>query len=58
MLEGIEKSIFRGPVVLSPKPAWFYDNAMMRVIGSKLSDFEASPSALKLPGLALASLRG
>jgi len=58
MLEGIEKSVFRGPIVMSPKPAWFYDNSMMRVIGSKLSDFEASPSPLKLPGLALASLRG
>jgi aldehyde dehydrogenase (NAD(P)+) len=58
MLEGIEKSVFRGPCVMSPKPAWFYDNAMMRIIGSKLSDFESAPSALKLPGLAIASLRG
>jgi aldehyde dehydrogenase (NAD(P)+) len=58
MLEGIEKSVFRGPIVMSPKPAWFYDNAMMSVIGTKLADFEASPSALKLPGLAIASFRG
>jgi acyl-CoA reductase-like NAD-dependent aldehyde dehydrogenase len=58
MLEGIEKSVFRGPLVMSPKPAWFYDNAMMRVLGSKLSEFETSPSTLKLPGLAIASLRG
>jgi acyl-CoA reductase-like NAD-dependent aldehyde dehydrogenase len=58
MLEGIEKSVFRGPLVMSPKPAWFYDNAMMNIIGAKLSDFEAAPSALKIPGLALASLRG
>jgi aldehyde dehydrogenase (NAD(P)+) len=58
MLEGIEKSVFRGPCVLSPKPAWFYDNSMMHVIGAKLSEFEAAPSALKLPSLALAALRG
>ncbi|HMJ50853.1 MAG TPA: aldehyde dehydrogenase family protein [Polyangiaceae bacterium] len=58
MLDGIEKSVFRGPCVLSPKPAWFYDNAMMQVIGAKLSEFEAAPSALKLPSLVLASLRG
>jgi len=58
MLEGIDKSVFRGPIVMSPKPAWFYDNTMMRVIGSKLVDFEAAPSALKLPGLAIAALRG
>jgi aldehyde dehydrogenase (NAD(P)+) len=58
MLEGIEKSVFRGPVTMSPKPGWFYDNAMMRGLGTKLLDFEVSPSALKLPGLAIASLRG
>jgi hypothetical protein len=58
MLEGIEKSIFRGPITMSPKPAWFYDNAMMRVLGSKMVDFESAPSALKLPGLAIAALRG
>jgi aldehyde dehydrogenase (NAD(P)+) len=58
MLDGIEKSVFRGPCVLSPKPAWFYDNSMMQVIAAKLSEFEAAPSALKLPSLALASLRG
>jgi acyl-CoA reductase-like NAD-dependent aldehyde dehydrogenase len=58
MLDGIDKSVFRGPCVLSPKPAWFYDNQMMPVIGAKLSEFEAAPSALRLPGLAIASLRG
>jgi hypothetical protein len=31
---------------------------MMHVIGAKLSEFEAVPRALKLPGLALAALRG
>ena len=45
MLEGIEKSVFRGPIVVSPKPAWFYDNAMMRVLGTKMTEFEAAPSA-------------
>jgi acyl-CoA reductase-like NAD-dependent aldehyde dehydrogenase len=58
MLEGIEKAVLRGPCVLSPKPAWFYDNSMMQIIGSKLSEFEAAPSALKLPSLAIAALRG
>jgi hypothetical protein len=58
MLDGIDKSVFHGPCLVSPKPAWFYDNAMMAVIGAKLSEFEAAPSALKLPSLALASLRG
>jgi aldehyde dehydrogenase (NAD(P)+) len=58
MLEGVEKSVLRGPLVMSPKPAWFYDNTMVHVIGERLADFEAFPNALKLPGLALAALRG
>jgi aldehyde dehydrogenase (NAD(P)+) len=58
MLERIEKSVFRAPFTMSPKPAWFYDNKMMNVLGAKLADFEASQSALKIPGLAVAALRG
>jgi len=58
MLEGIEKSVFRGPITMSPKPAWFYDNKMMHVLGRKLVALEASPSALKIPGLAVTALRG
>ena len=46
MLEGIEKSVLRGPIDVSPKPAWFYDNTMMHVLGRpRSSDFEAAPSA-------------
>jgi aldehyde dehydrogenase (NAD(P)+) len=58
MLERIEKSVFRAPFTMSPKPAWFYDNKMMNVLGAKLADFEQSQSALKIPGLALAAMRG
>jgi hypothetical protein len=58
MLEGIEKSVFRAPLVISPKPPWFYDNKMMNVLGRRLASFEAAPSMLKLPGIMAASLRG
>jgi hypothetical protein len=58
MLEGFEKSVFRAPFTMSPKPAWFYDNKMMNVLGKKLVAFEASQSALKIPGLAVTALRG
>ena len=58
MLEGIDKAILRGPLVMSPKPAWFFDNKMMRVLGEKMVDFQAAPSAFKLPGLAITALRG
>jgi hypothetical protein len=58
MLRGVQKSIIRGPLVVSPKPAWFQDNAMSHVVGRKLVAFEASPSWGKVPGVAFAAMRG
>jgi hypothetical protein len=58
MLEGIEKCVLRGPLVVSPKPPWFYDNKAAHVVGEKLAEFEISPSPFKVPGVALAALRG
>lgn len=58
MLEGIEKTVVRGPLVARPKPVWFYDNRQAHRIGRKLVSFEASPGWPKLPGLAISALRG
>ncbi len=58
MIEGIEKSVLRGPLKMGMKPAWFYDNKKTNVIGEKLTHFEAAPSWLKAPGLAVAGLTG
>jgi hypothetical protein len=58
MLGGIEKSIVRGPTVLAPKPAWYYDNRQCNVIGRRLAAFETRPGALRAPPLIWAALRG
>jgi aldehyde dehydrogenase (NAD(P)+) len=58
MLEGIEKSVVRGPLKASMKPAWFYDNKKTHVIGERMLHFEAAPSWLKVPGLAIAAATG
>src|SRR5205807_1723004 len=58
LLGGIEKSIVRGPTVLAPKPAWYYDNRQCDVIGRRLAAFESRPRVLSLPPLVLAALRG
>jgi hypothetical protein len=58
MLDGIEKSVLRGPIVMSPKPPWFYDSSTSHVVGEKMADFEAAPSPLKIPAIALAAMRG
>jgi aldehyde dehydrogenase (NAD(P)+) len=58
MLEGIDKTILRGPIVSRPKPAWFYDNPQTGRIGERLAAFEAGPGWLKLPAIAIAALKG
>ncbi|MBI3272361.1 MAG: aldehyde dehydrogenase family protein [Planctomycetes bacterium] len=58
MVDGIEKSVVRGPITVFPKPAWFVDNRQTHRLGERLLAFEASPSWLKIPALALTSLRG
>jgi hypothetical protein len=58
MLEGIDKSVIRGGIKVAPKPAWFYDNKKVNVLGPKLLKFEADPGWLKVPGLAMTALGG
>jgi aldehyde dehydrogenase (NAD(P)+) len=56
MLEGIDKSIVRGPLVVRPTPMWVYDNTKAAAVGPKLAELEAAPSWLKVPGLLVAAL--
>jgi acyl-CoA reductase-like NAD-dependent aldehyde dehydrogenase len=58
MLEGIDKAVIRGPIKVSPKPAWFFDNRKTHEIARKLVGFEANPGWLKVPGIALTALGG
>lgn len=58
LLEGVEKSVLRGPLTVFPKPAWFADNNKTAAIGARLLALEHSPRWLKLPGMALTALQG
>jgi acyl-CoA reductase-like NAD-dependent aldehyde dehydrogenase len=58
LLEGIEKTVVRGPLTMFPKPAWFFDNRKVDVIGRKLFELERAPGWLKVPGVAIAALGG
>lgn len=51
MLAGIDKTVVRGPLVVRPYPAWFFDNPRRAAIAPALADLEASPSWLKVPKL-------
>lgn len=51
MLDGVEKSVIRGPLVVTPYPLWFFDNPKADAAAPLVFHMEASPSWLKLPGL-------
>lgn len=58
LLEGLEKTVLRGPLVARPTPAWFYDHKTVAELARKMADFELSPSVWKVPSLALTALKG
>lgn len=58
MLEDIEKCVVRAPLKPMPKQVYFATHKTVHQLGQKLVSFEASPSWLKVPGLAVAALRG
>jgi hypothetical protein len=58
MLERIEKCVLRGPLIVSPKPPWFFDHRATASLAKKLCDFELAPSLFKLPSIAFTALRG
>ena len=56
MLDGVDKSVIRGPLVVRPYPLWFYDNPKQDAVAPKVADLEAAPSWLKLPRLVASAL--
>ena len=58
MLEDIEKCVIHAPLRPMPKQVYFATHKTVHQLGQRLVAFEASPSWLKVPGLAVAALRG
>jgi acyl-CoA reductase-like NAD-dependent aldehyde dehydrogenase len=58
MLEDIEKCVIRAPLKPMPKQVYFAGHKTVHKLGQRLVAFEASPSWLKVPGLAIAALGG
>lgn len=56
MLEGIEKSVVRGPLVVRPTPPWFYNFDKADKLGPKMVALDAAPSLWKLPGVIATAL--
>jgi aldehyde dehydrogenase family protein len=51
------KSVLWGPFTSSPTPAWFVTHRRSHIVGRRMAAFEASPSWLRLPGIAVAAAR-
>ena len=58
MLDGFDKAVIRGPLIVKPKPAWFFGHKTCDQLGRKLAILEAKGGWLRLPGLIATALRG
>ena len=58
VFDKVEKTVVRGPFRVAPKPPWFVTNSQTANIARRLFAFEAKPSWLKVPAIAIASARG
>ena len=58
MLEDIEKCVVRAPLKPVPKPIYFPSHKTLNKLAERVENFEASPSWLKVPALALAAMGG
>ncbi|MDE3044085.1 MAG: aldehyde dehydrogenase family protein [Acidobacteriota bacterium] len=56
LFSSVEKSVVRGPFVVSPAPSWFATNRHAHATLRKLLDFEAAPSWRKVPALLRAAM--
>jgi aldehyde dehydrogenase (NAD(P)+) len=57
-LEGIEKVVVRGPLTMFPKPPWFVTHKNAHEVARRMVALEADPSIFKVPGVAIAAIKG
>ena len=58
LLDGIDKSVFRAPLVPMLKPAWHFDNRTTQITARRLTALEQSPSWVRFAGVAASAIRG
>ena len=56
MLEGIDKSVIRGPLVVRPRPLWFTGNPRAAKVARRMIAQELAPSWRGLAGVVGAAL--
>jgi len=58
LLEGVHKTVVRGPLVVTPRPPWFVTHRNAHRVARRLVNFEARPAWRRLPGVVWHALRG
>jgi hypothetical protein len=58
LLEGVDKAVFRAPLVPMLKPSWHFDNRTTHVTARRLLRLEQSPSWPRFAGVAASAIRG
>jgi hypothetical protein len=58
VLDHPQKSVITAPFMMAPTPAWFTDHKNNLALGRIMTKFEGAPSWFKVPGVAMAALRG
>lgn len=58
LLDHPQKSVIRAPWIIKPTPAWFTDHKNNVALGQIMTGFEAAPSLLKVPKVAITALKG
>ncbi|RME01609.1 MAG: aldehyde dehydrogenase family protein [Deltaproteobacteria bacterium] len=58
LFDAPQKVVLRGPLTVSPRPAWFYDHRSVHELGRRLTRFEETGSLLALPSVVFSALKG
>ena len=58
LLDGVDKAVFRAPIVPALKPVWHFDHRATHRVVPKLIQLEGRPSWARFLGVALNAIRG
>jgi len=53
-----QKSVLRGPFVVTPKPPWFVGHRKAHCVAERLTAYEARPSMWRIPAIVAAAVAG
>jgi len=58
LLQGVEKTVLRGPLVPAIKPFWYPNHRTLAKLAHRLVEFQSEPGVLRLMPLVTAAMSG